>query len=292
MNKPLVGLVVGGVVGAFDGLTALVSAPEVAPQIVGIIIGSTFKGVIVGLIAGFFARKVNSLPLGIAVGLAAGLLFAYLIASQPDPATGKHYYWEIMLPGSLAGAIVGYATQRYGRRPGQAAALLLAFTIASSPLAASAQTAAGSPTDPAAAFSRLKTLVGTWQGSHTTKDGPATVVEYSLTGGGSALVERLFAGSPHEMLSVYYMDGSDLVLTHYCAMGNQPRMRLVAGGKDGELRFDFVSGTNLDVATSTHIHGGRIAILGPDRFDADWYVWSKGQPLDTKQFFMSRAAAK
>jgi hypothetical protein len=40
-----------------------------------------------------------------------------LIASQPDPATGRHYYWEIMLPGSLAGAIVGYATQRYGQRP-------------------------------------------------------------------------------------------------------------------------------------------------------------------------------
>ena len=37
-------------------------------------------------------------------------------------STGKHYYWEIMLPGSLAGAIVGYATQRYGRRPGEARA--------------------------------------------------------------------------------------------------------------------------------------------------------------------------
>ncbi len=34
--------------------------------------------------------------------------------------TGKHYHWEIMLPGSLAGAIVGYATQRFGRRPGDA----------------------------------------------------------------------------------------------------------------------------------------------------------------------------
>jgi membrane protease YdiL (CAAX protease family) len=88
----------------------------------GIIVGSTFKGVIVGLIAGFFARRVNSLPLGIAVGLVAGLLFAYLIAMQPDPTTGKHYYWEIMLPGSLAGAIVGYATQKFGRRPGAARA--------------------------------------------------------------------------------------------------------------------------------------------------------------------------
>ena len=122
MNKPLVGLVVGGIVGAFDGLTALVSAPEVAPEITMIVVGSTFKGVVVGLIAGFFARKVNSLPLGIAVGVVLGLGFAYLIASQPDAITGKHYYWEMMLPGSLAGAIVGYSTQKFGRRPGDARA--------------------------------------------------------------------------------------------------------------------------------------------------------------------------
>ena len=75
-----------------------------------------------GLIAGFFARKVHSLPLGIAVGVVLGLAFAYLIASQPDAITGKNYYWEMMLPGSLAGAIVGYATQKFGRRPGEARA--------------------------------------------------------------------------------------------------------------------------------------------------------------------------
>jgi hypothetical protein len=85
---------------------------------VGIVVGSTFKGIIVGLIAGFVARKVDSVPVGVAVGLAAGLLFAYLVAAMPDPS-GKHYYWEIMLPGSLAGALVGWATQKYGRRPSE-----------------------------------------------------------------------------------------------------------------------------------------------------------------------------
>ncbi len=108
--------------GAFDGLAALVSAPEVAPEITMIVIGSTFKGVVVGLIAGFFARKVNSVPLGITLGVVLGLVFAYLIASQPDAITGKHYYWEMMLPGSLAGAIVGYSTQKFGRRPEDARA--------------------------------------------------------------------------------------------------------------------------------------------------------------------------
>jgi hypothetical protein len=122
MNKPVLGLVVGCILGAFDGLSALVSAPEVAPEISMIVIGSAFKGLVVGLLAGFFARKVRSLPLGIAFGLVVGLGFAYLIAAQPDALTKKHYYWEIMLPGSLAGAIVGYATQKFGRGPDPARA--------------------------------------------------------------------------------------------------------------------------------------------------------------------------
>jgi hypothetical protein len=217
------------------------------------------------------------------------LLFAWLIAVQPDPATGKHYYWEIMLPGSLAGAIVGYATQKYGRSPGAAVALLVGLALASAPVGAADE--APRP-DHAAAFERLKTLVGAWQGSHTTADGPAMAVEYGLTGNGTALVERLFAGTPHEMLSVYYMDGSELVLSHYCAMGNQPRMKLVAGGKEGELRFDFAGGSNVDPATSAHIHGGRFAIHASDRFDADWIVWSGGKPTDTHRLFMRRAASK
>jgi hypothetical protein len=113
MNKPLLGLLLGGVLGIFDGLTALLSAPEVAPQIAGIVIGSTGKGLIAGVLIGFFARKVRSLPLGILFGLGVGLLLAWAVAAIPDEA-GKHYYWEIMLPGSLLGVIVGYATQKFG----------------------------------------------------------------------------------------------------------------------------------------------------------------------------------
>jgi hypothetical protein len=112
MNKPVFGLALGGILGIFDGLSALVSAPEVAPQIVGIVIGSTIKGLITGLLIGWFARRKNSLPLGILFGLGVGLTLAFLVAAMPDPS-GKHYYWQIMLPGGILGMIVGYATQKY-----------------------------------------------------------------------------------------------------------------------------------------------------------------------------------
>lgn len=118
MNKPLFGLLLGGVLGILDGLTAWFT-PEVRAQILGIVIGSTFKGLIAGVCIGWFAKKVHSLPLGILFGLAVGMFLAYLIAAMPQPS-GRHYYFEIMLPGSLVGAIVGYATQKHQRatRPG------------------------------------------------------------------------------------------------------------------------------------------------------------------------------
>lgn len=112
MNKPLLGLVLGGILGVFDGLSALVSAPQEAPNIVGIVIGSTFKGLIAGVLIGVFARKVNSLPLGILFGLTVGLLLAWPIAYM-NALEGKNYYWHIMTPGGILGMIVGFATQWY-----------------------------------------------------------------------------------------------------------------------------------------------------------------------------------
>ena len=118
MNKVLLGLILGGVLGVLDGLTAWFT-PAVRDQMVGIVIGSTVKGIIAGLLIGYFARKVNSLALGILFGLAIGAGLAFLVAAMPDPS-GKHYYFEIVLPGSIVGLLVGYATQKFGRTPATA----------------------------------------------------------------------------------------------------------------------------------------------------------------------------
>jgi hypothetical protein len=118
MNKPVLGLLVGAGLGILDGSTALLSAPETAPQIVGIIIGSCGKGLIAGIITGFFARKVNHLVGGVLFGIAASALITLPIALAPNPVNDNQpYFWEIMIPGSIVGLIVGYVTQRYGVRP-------------------------------------------------------------------------------------------------------------------------------------------------------------------------------
>jgi peptidoglycan/LPS O-acetylase OafA/YrhL len=116
MNKVLLGLLLGTVLGAIDGGTAWFT-PEVRPEMATIIIGSTFKGLVGGILIGFFSRKVKSVPLGILFGLGVGALLALAIAAMPDGITGKHYYKEIIIPGSLVGLIVGYATQKFGASP-------------------------------------------------------------------------------------------------------------------------------------------------------------------------------
>lgn len=113
MSKPVFGLLLGGVLGIFDGLSALVSSPEVSGQIAGIVVGSTVKGAIAGVLIGWFAKRVSSLPLGVAVGLLVGAALALPIAIMNSNALHHNYYWQIMLPGSVVGLIVGYATQRY-----------------------------------------------------------------------------------------------------------------------------------------------------------------------------------
>src|SRR5262245_60836882 len=77
-----------------------------------------------------------------------------------------------------------------------------------------------------AALEKMKTLAGTWL--EADKDGKPTDTVVSiikLTAGGSAIHETLFPGQPHEMISMYTVDGPDLVMTHYCMLGNQPRLK-------------------------------------------------------------------
>lgn len=112
MNKIVLGLLFGLLLGALDGATALFY-PETRPVIAGIMVGSSIKGMIVGLFSGWFARRVQSTGWGIVVGSGLGLLFAFIVAAM-DATKGKPHYLEIMLPGFVVGAIIGFLTQRMG----------------------------------------------------------------------------------------------------------------------------------------------------------------------------------
>ena len=79
-----------------------------------------------------------------------------------------------------------------------------------------------------------------------------------------------------EMVTMFHMDGSDLMATHYCAAHNQPRMVLAAGGDANKLVFRFKDGTNI-APDAGHMHSITFIMESPDRHSEDWSYVEKGK---------------
>jgi hypothetical protein len=274
MNKILVGLIVGAVLGLIDGATAWFT-PEVRDQMLGIIIGSTGKGIIAGVAAGWFARRVQSVPKGIAFGFIVGLVLAFAVAAMPDPS-GNHYWWQIMVPGSILGGVIGWATQRYGRpassRGAVTAAMVLALALTG--MNAYAHDHGNAKPTTNAAFEKLKGLAGTWSANMIEKDGELTTVEYRVSAGGSVVMETMFAGQPHEMINMYTVDGDSLIATHYCSGQNQPVLKLNAAKSTADqLVFDFVKVTGAN--TKSYVNGVQLNFSKDGKVEEVWHTTEK-----------------
>ncbi len=113
------------------------------------------------------------------------------------------------------------------------ASLLTLFVLLAPPLAADSGVDAG--------WEKLKSLAGDWT---ATVDGKPFSVSYKVVSSGTALMETMDGSDAKQMVTMYHKDGPTLLMTHYCAMGNQPRMR-ASGLEDGKLIFRFVDAANL-----------------------------------------------
>jgi hypothetical protein len=137
-------------------------------------------------------------------------------------------------------------------------------------------------------FERMKGLVGVWEGtSNMPKEGEKVRVEYRLSSGGSSVVETLFPGTAHEMVSVYYDNKGQLTMTHYCALRNQPRMKLQKA--DGQnLYFMFVGGTNIDPKKDAYMRSLTITFVDKNHIVEKWTLFENGQEKETSVFELSR----
>lgn len=121
-------------------------------------------------------------------------------------------------------------------------------------------------------MSRLESLEGEWE-SQDADGNWNTAAVFSVSSNGSVVREIMFPGQPHEMTNLYHLDGTNAVVTHYCAIGNQPRM--VAKGitktEDGpafDYEFDSVSNLRPD---HTHVMGSlRLVFIDDDHIRQDW----------------------
>ncbi len=126
-------------------------------------------------------------------------------------------------------------------------------------------------------FERLKGLVGRWEGSDTmNKHGGKFVVEYKLTAGESAIIETHFPGTPKEMVSVYHDEGGKCVMTHYCMLGNQPRMKLQTAGEK-QMAFLLVDGRGISSATEPHMQAVTISFVDKDNLTQEWTMFEGGK---------------
>jgi hypothetical protein len=138
--------------------------------------------------------------------------------------------------------------------------------------------------DAKAAYARLGTLAGEWEAD--TSMGKVHV-RYELIAGGSALVERETMEHMPAMETVYHLDGNRLQLTHYCVLGNQPRLEARAyDAKTGNLEFGFLSATNLASPASAHMHNASFHFVDGKHFTAAWELYENGakKSVETAQY--------
>ncbi len=139
-------------------------------------------------------------------------------------------------------------------------------------------------------FEALKKLAGNWV--EVGKDGKPTdkiISSIRVTSAGSALLERLMPGTAHEMITMYTLDGTDLVLTHYCALGNQPRMRAEPGDLH-RIAFKFIGAGNLKSKDDQHMHQATLTIIDNNHFKSEWMACKEGSPCHHVTFNLVRKA--
>ena len=145
------------------------------------------------------------------------------------------------------------------------------------------------PAAKASPLDQLKALAGTWAGPTRGADGkPEHTVTYRVSSGGSAVVETLFPGTDHEMVDMYTMEGDDLVMTHYCAMGNQPHLRYKKDSAKGTMEFEFVNGGNMKSRDEAHMDSMVLTLIYTYHIKSKWTALEHGQVTETVEFDLVR----
>jgi hypothetical protein len=157
--------------------------------------------------------------------------------------------------------------------------------------AAGLQAAEAAKAKESRAFEQMKSLVGTWKGKTDMGQGPIDVtLQYRLLAGGSVLEERVFAGTPNEMLTMYYEKDGKLAMTHYCVMGNRPGM-LLKSADAKTIKFDFDETCGINPAKESHMHALTITFDDPNTITTSCKAFMDGKEMEEHPTTMKRVQA-
>jgi hypothetical protein len=158
-------------------------------------------------------------------------------------------------------------------------------------LVLSASLGAQTPNKTNSAFEALKSLSGEWEGNMDMggKQIPATT-SFKVVSDGSAILNILGQGTPHEMVTMFHMDGPDVLATHYCGAHNQPRFRLAASADPKVLDFEFKDATNLASPSDGHMGHVKFTMIDADHHIQEWTFVKDGKS-ETSRFDLHRKSA-
>ena len=114
----------------------------------------------------------------------------------------------------------------------------------------------------ASRFEAMTELVGVWR--RADRPDSSLRIRFSLTAGGTVLVEEWLRGDQPHSLTLYHRDGSDLLATHYCPQGNQPRLVASPSISKKGLVFRFRDATDLDIEHESHLVELGFELSAPD----------------------------
>ncbi len=124
-------------------------------------------------------------------------------------------------------------------------------------------------------FEELKALNGTWEGR--TPKGEAVEVSYRVTSNGSALMSEI--KGKEDMITMFNLDGDRLLMTHYCAAGNQPRMVASASPDGKTFTFAFLDATNLATPDAPHMNHLVISMPDANHHSEEWVYNDHGKEM-------------
>jgi len=128
-------------------------------------------------------------------------------------------------------------------------------------------------TDAQKAFASIKALPGTWAGD--TSMGPVQVT-FEVTAGGSAVMSEILG--KEDMISMFNLDGPDrLLLTHYCAVGNEPRMEASLSPDGKVITFTYVDATNLATPDAGHMQKMILTMIDDNHHTEEWTFVDHGK---------------
>ena len=135
-------------------------------------------------------------------------------------------------------------------------------------------------------FAKLKKLAGDWTHKEDKSGKEMVMLRYRVISGGTAVEEEMMPGSPEGMTSIYHLDNGNLVMTHYCSLGNQPHLRATQASTTSKMEFECAGGGgNMKSENDMHIHHLVITFLSDEHFTQEWSANKDGKQVGAADKF-------